>query len=534
MKMPTLSSLMSRIGLGGRSSVEVNQTTANSSVSVQAATVIATPETPKVKNKQQVLPSHLRTAQPNPKSRLQISDRNTANLDLTTLRTQTSTRETIRQFIKTHPDLSGAVKSYIRMAITDGYVGVAKNLDGTFNPEATAVLQQVLTWMNILSDYSIGYDDAPSVRSLCETWGLDLLTYGEMCGELVLNKARLPDKIQPVSASQITRYPSSDGKRMIPHQELAGENIELDIPTFFSVALDQDALSAYPDPPLESALQSVLFSSDFMNDIRRIVKRAIHPRLDVVLNVEKFQQMLPKEVLNDADKLREAINQTIADVTNLVNSLEPEDAMVHFDSIGIEIVDHGNTNLSNEYQVIQDMQDAKMATGAKVMPTVLGKSSGTSNVASAEVLMFMKYVEGTLWSKLNEMLSKILTLAVRLLGHDVYVEFKFNKIDLRPDSELESFRALKQSRILELLSLGLMTDEAASLELTGGLPPAGAPKLSGTNFFNAKAASPAGDGYNGASNNGSTQNQNNRSDAPTGGARGQNKKAEIVNLGSRA
>jgi hypothetical protein len=43
---------------------------------------------------------------------------------------------------------------------------------------------------------------------------------------------------------------------------------------------------------------------------------------------------------------------------------------------------------------------------------------------------------------------------------------------------------MRQSRILEQLSLGLITDAEANLELTGTLPPPGAPKLSGTMFKN--------------------------------------------------
>jgi hypothetical protein len=61
--------------------------------------------------------------------------------------------------------------------------------------------------------------------------------------------------------------------------------------------------------------------------------------------------------------------------------------------------------------------------------------------------------------------------------------------------------------------------------LTGQLPPKGFKSLSGTGFHQ-KVAQPVGDGYNGASNSGSTTNQNIKSDAPSGGARGQNKKAE--------
>lgn len=495
-------------------------------VRMSAATELPKDPLPVAKGKQQVLPSYLRTAKPNPENRLTLDERRTANTDITTYRTSTSTRETIRQFIKASPDLSAAVTSYIRTGITSGYVAAAKNTDGTFNPEATAAAAQLITRMNILNDYTIGYDDGLSIRSLCEVWAKELLTYGGMAGELVLDKVRMPEKVQPISISQIELFPSRDAKRAIPHQKLGGEDIELDIPTFFMVSLDQDLLTAYAESPIEPSLQAVLFSADFMNDIRRIVKRAIHPRVVVTINAEQFAKEIPPDIAQDHVKLVEYRNEVITTIQNQINGLAPEDALVVFDTLGIEVTDHGNTNLSNEYKVIQELADAKMSTGAKVLPTVLGHSSGTSNVASAEVLMFMKYVEGSVWSKLNEMLSKILTLAVRLLGHDAYVEFSFNAIDLRPENELETFKALKQSRVLELLSLGLMSDEEASLLLTGHLPPQGYKPMTGTGFRPNTSVQPVGDGYNGASNSGSTMNQNLKSDAPSGGARGQNKKAD--------
>lgn len=490
---------------------------------LRAATQLPPPAPPKVTKGQATLPSFMRSAKPNPKSALLLEDRRIYNTDLTQLRNGSSTRDTIRQFVRSSPDLSAAVTSYIRTAITSGYTAVAKNLNGTFNPEGTALVQQILVRMNILNDYTMGYDDSQSVRALAETWAKEILQYGGMAGELVLNKARLPDKIQPVSISQIELYPSSDAKRVIPHQKIAGQDISLDFPTFFMVTLDQDILNPYPESPIEPALQGVIFSNEFLNDIRRIVKRFIHPRMIVTIDEEKFRKAIPKDVQQDEEAFKAYMDQVITDLSEMVNGLEPEEALVVFNTIGVEIADHGNTNLSNEYQVLQGIADAKMSTGAKVLPTVLGHSNGTSNVASAEVLMFVKYVEGAVWGKLNEMFSKILTLAVRLLGVDVYVEFAFNEIDLRPQSELESFKALKQSRVLELLSYGFHTDEEASILLTGKLPPAGFKPLSGTGFFS-KTAQPAGNGYNGASNDGSTTNQNLKSDAPKGGARGQNNK----------
>ena len=189
------------------------------------------------------------------------------------------------------------------------------------------------------------------------------------------------------------------------------------------------------------------------------------------------------------------------------------------------MVDHGNTNLSNEWEALQGIANSKLATGTKSMPTILGHGSASANIASAEALLYMKTADGLIRKKLNELYSRIFTLAVRLYGVDCYVEFAYEDIDLRPKNEVEAFRAMKQSRILEQLSLGFISDEEASIMLTGKLPAAGAPKLSGTMFRNA-TTQPAGSGYNGATNDGSTMNQNLKPDTPTGGARGGNKKAE--------
>lgn len=479
------------------------------------AAALPTPETPRVRGRQETLPSYLTTATPNPDSAVPLTDRRLFNTDLLNLRTGLNTRQVIRDFVRASPDLSAAVTAYVRTGITSGYTAVAKNPDGTFNPDATNTLHQVITRMNILNDYTLGFDDSLSIRSVSETWARDLLMTGAMSGELVLNKALLPDKLQPISTQQIKFYPSRDGKKLRPVQVVGGEEIDLDKPTFFMVSLDQDTFEAYPVAPIEPAIQAVMFSIDFVNDIRRIVKRSIHPRMDVVIDSEKIRKGLPIDVTGDQAKLNDYLTRMIQDLESRINNLTPEEALVHFDEIGIEIIDHGNTNLSNEYTVIEKIINSKLAAGTKTLPTVLGQSGGTSNVASSEVLIFMKYVEGTIWAKLNEMFSKMLTLAVRLLGQDVYVEFAYNAIDLRPEMELESFKAMRQSRYLELLSCGFISDEECSVALTGHLPRPGHAPLAGTGFRANTSVQPAGDGYNGASNSGSTMNQNLKPDTPT-------------------
>lgn len=489
------------------------------------------PEAPlptKVSNKQISLPSFLTITTPNPNSPLLRKDRGLAGTDLLTYRAGADTRQILRDFSRADPALSAAVTSYIRTGITSGYTAVARNRDGTANADATAALAQILQGMNAVNDYTIGFDDGRSIRSLSETFAREMVTQGAMCSELVLDKLRLPSHIVPIATAQIRLYPSKDAKKLVPQQYLGGQLFDLDVPTFFMTKLDEELTDPYPISPIEPALQSVLFGVEFLNDLRRIVKKAIHPRVKVTIDEEKFKKNIPPEFQNDVDKMNAYMASIVSALETKISSLKPEDAIVMFDSIEIEVIDHGNTNLSNEYQVIQGIADAKLASGTKTLPTVLGHSDGTSNTASAEVLLFMKFVEGTVWAKLNEHFSKMFTLGVRLLGFDCYVEFRYNAIDLKPESELESFRAMKQTRVLTLLSLGFLTDEDASIQLTGQLPPKGFKPLSGTNFFQgAPGAEPAGDGNNGASNSGSTMNHAMRPTTPTKPAGGAGKPGAV-------
>lgn len=471
------------------------------------------------------------SAKPDSSTALSETDMGVASLDVTSLRyTASNTKDLVRKASKVSPELSAAITSYIRTAITQGYTAMAYNLDRTFNREATLAAAQVLTSFDVLQDYTIGFDDSPSMRSLSESFARELLTNGALCGELVLNQLRLPDRIVGIPTSQLKWYPTKDGKRKYPKQVISGNEIDLNFPTIFYVSLDQDLLTAYSDSPIQAAMAGVMFSEEFMNDIRRIVRKVVHPRMVVTVDEEKLRKTIPPQYAADPDKTEEYITAVFAALESKVSDLQPEQALTIFDMFAIEVVDHGNTNLSNEYEVMMKLANAKLSAGTKALPTVLGMANGSSNVASTEAVMFVKYVEGTVWSKLNEFYSKVLTLAVRLMGHDVYVDFKYNPINLRPDEELESFRAMKQSRFLQLLSLGLITDERCSVELTGELPPAGYTPVMGTGFWPNTSTDPAGTGYNGASNDGSTLNKDLKPSTPTNPGRGGNNKADVVPL----
>lgn len=477
-----------------------------------AASELPVPPTPKVGNKPVAYPGHVKNVK-QAETKIQKTDRRLANTNVLDLRNQQSTFAVIRELAAASPDLSASVDAYIRTAITDDYTVVARNPDGTANRDATSLAHQILSRLDFLRDYSEGFSTVSSLRSCSEQLSKELRLYGAAGLELVLDKQRLPQRFQPVHVPSLSFV--SEDRYVYPVQKVGGEDVILDIPTFFYVSVDQDLKSPYSDSPMEAAIQSVLFDTEFINDIRRIVKSAIHPRLNVSISTEMLMKMIPQELQTDDAARSGFINDFIEGIAASLNGLSPEDALVHLDNIEVEYLNRGNTSLDAEYRELRELIEAKMATGSKTMPSILGHGSGSSNIASSEALLFMRSASGAVQKKLNELYSQALTLAVRLMGQDCMVEFRYAEIDLRPAHELEAFKSMKQSRILELLSLGILSDEEASILLTGRMPPAGAPKLSGTFFHNSKA--PVSNAYsNSAPGQGNATNQTLKPDTPTG------------------
>lgn len=445
---------------------------------------------PRVRPNQQSIASYVtRSSTSSGEQRLTEADRRVANTDNLTYRLGVNTKAVIRDLAAVSPDLSASVHAYTRMVVTRNFNAIARNEDGSANAEATKALHQLINRFNYLGDYTDGFSGMKSIHSTAESLVKELRLYGSCAGELVLDRARLPARIQGISTTQLTY--ADDGSRYIyPIQILNGEEINLDIPTFFVEQLDQDLLEAYSSSPMEAAVQSTLMDAEFQNDIRRVIKRALHPRLTATISFELFKRNAPADVLGDPDKLKAYQDQFLAAIESNVNGLEPEDALVAFDLIKFDYLNNGNTSLDREYETLQKMIDSKVSSATKSPGAVLGHASGSQNVASTETLLFAKYCEG-IQNKINSFFSRAFTLGVRLLGYDVYVEFSFERIDLRPEAELQGFKQMHQERILTQLSIGMITDEEACIALTGKLPPDGAPILSGT-FFKTGATAPLG------------------------------------------
>ena len=503
--------------------------TTDSIVEFFGATQLPPVALPKVRPGSQTFPSYLKTTRASTQV-LPKTDRGLANVDTTTLRRGADTWTVIRDFVAASPDLSAAVWSYVRLGLPQNYTAVAKNPDNTFNREGTALVQQLITRFNLLPDYATdGFTGPQSIRATSESLAKEIVQYGSCAGEVVLGKDRLPKRIQPISTTQI-KFVAAPDKTLVPWQYIGSEKINLDYPTFIYVALDQDLLEPYSSSPIESAIKPVIYAEQFANDITRIVGKVIHPRQKVRIDEQKVRKFLSPEAQVDNVKATEELNSIVSAIEQKINGLAPEDAVVYLDSLEFEVENASNSGLSAEYTVLQEMANARLSTGSKTNGTVLGFASGSSNIASSEIMLFMRSCTGAVKAPIEEFWSRALTLSVRLFGFDVVVDFKFDPIDLRPENELLAFKQTKQMMILEQLSLGLISDDEASLQLTGSLALPGMKPLSGTMFKQGPGLANGSDaGPTQPSNKGSTLNQKLAPSTPST-ARGQNKKAKAAKL----
>lgn len=443
---------------------------------------------------------------------------NTTSLSLSEhFRSASSIAEVIKKLVLASPDLSHAIETKIRTAISPTYKSFAYDKNDNIDPKATKLLHSFLNRLDLSSYDYTKYTDSTDLRSLFASLLLDAFRYGAMSMELVLGAARLPVYFSAVPVRLIQWI--DQGDRKVPLYKRSGGDVPLDYPTFFYSASIQDRETAYADSPLQASIQACLWDADFIDALRRAAIKNLFQRLAIKINTEQYIRTLPIDVQNDKAKLQAAMDATTASLESQLSGLAPDDALVLFDIITADTIQDSNRSEDRSMDVLQKIINGKVAAGAKILPSIIGRGD-SANAASTESALFLKAIAST-QDEINILISRALTLAMRLYGFEVTVWFKFDEIALRPEAELESFKAMRQSNIFALLSLGMIKDEEAVIELTGHLPPDGYKPLSGTGFHTIKAAEQQGNDYSNTSvgpsaKPNSTQSQKDGEVKPTG------------------
>ena len=237
---------------------------------------------------------------------------------------------------------------------------------------------------------------------------------------------------------------------------------------------------AVADSPLLPAIQAVTFKQTVVNDIQRVLKRAGYPRHRVTILEDILRKNAPTDVRMDPAKLTAWLTKQKKTIAEGLSKLNPEDAIVIFDSIEIDYLSTQGS-MTVDFRPILDILDSQLTSALKVLPSILGKASGGSqNIASVEAMTFVNSLT-FLQERCDKLLSQAYTITARLMGMKGSIVIKHNPINLRPDLELEPQKLAKQNRILQLQSFGHITDSEAALEL--GIMHSPKEELSGTLFL---------------------------------------------------
>lgn len=407
------------------------------------------------------------------------------NQSVKTLRDQNRPAAALRELARVDGTVGSAIFNFVEIAHTRYKVWAYDAATHQVSPEATLVARSILARFDSVYDYTIGFADKPTVRMALEQMLLETVVGSGFGCELVLDKMLMPDRMQVINYDSLTWVSAGDGLRYPKQQGNDGE-VELNIPNFFVGELHLSPAFAYATPMLETAINDSFFHREFIEDMRKTVRRAANPRLAAKLITDKILAACPMDVKMNQVKLKAWLDARRAEVEEVLVNLEPEDALTFFDSVEIDAI-----KMAGEKQDFVPLLNAisgLMATALKAPPSILGlRLEGSQSLSNTESMVFLK-VAAAIQKPAEDVMSRMLTLATRLNGQNAYVVFEFEPIDLRPENEVEAFRVMRQSRILEQLSIGLISDDEAFVELGLEYAPQGYVPLSGTHFYKASSS----------------------------------------------
>lgn len=392
------------------------------------------------------------------------------------VRTRTDINEIISTLMTENGLVSSAANSMAAMAANSGYRIAAYDATGEFSSEVMSAAFSVLDSIDSLHSYD-NYNDKPSIQTLLATLQLDVIGTGGCGIELILDEQFGADRLISIPYSSIEWVSDGQGGRF-PSQE--DGDVLLNIPTVFMAEHNKKADESYSTSLLRPGIKQTFLYQSFLEDTHRAVTRTGHSRLISTISQEAVLQMAPADIANDKAKMAQFYNSVKEGVQSSLEDLEPEDSLVSYDTVAHKVEDTGGSKA--DYSSLMSTLGNLLGVSLKTPASVSGlRADGGQGLSNAETLIYLKVVEATR-PPVAEVMSRALTLAVRLLGIEGHVKWIFDPIELRPEMELEAYKSSRQKRILEQLSYGLINDAEACFEL--GIRPQGLSQLfAGTHFY---------------------------------------------------
>ncbi len=390
------------------------------------------------------------------------------------------------------PDASKAVENIITLA-NPGYdlnVYFAKGQNEAGEPvvdaEGLRLVQQFAT--RVCSEYSGAWDEIagkastyPGLDTFIALTHLTVATQGAMAAEVELTES-LDDivDVYPVDPSIIDFRMNPQTLRLEPGLALGGPFRPLDPIRFRYIGKDPDVNLPGGRSPLLAVIDTILFQQQFMRELQAIAHMSNAPRLDV--------KIVRETALAAIDKARPDLNQPgqqenkrayldgfLTDVQDIIDSLEPDDAFIHWDDAEVNYVSPGKTAVG--VGELMDAVDRLIISGLKQLPILLGRNEGaTTTHATVQWQVYVRQLGG--YQRISKALvTWALNLYLRIQGRQSYAVLCYK--EHRTNDELVEAQTM-ETRVRtwkEMVAAGWATDDEAAQDLLGH--PAVAPPKAG-------------------------------------------------------
>jgi hypothetical protein len=409
-------------------------------------------------------------------------------VDIFDSRAAEDSRALIKQLMKTDPDVSAAFHSYLTLANTEPVI-LARDFQGVIDADATKLAYDYIRVLTNRLDYSLGFQLKQSRESIDADMRTMLLMRGMIAAELVFNKQGVPSEVRQVDPASLEWVEKNPGQYK-PLQVVKGSNdkINLDIPTFFVSFYRRDPTSVYTYSPFVAAINTLAARQQVINDLYRIMRITGFPRTDIKVVEEILQKSVPSDIKLDSSKTREWVNARMAEIQSSFGSIRPDQAYIHTDSVEVSILNEKSPGAALNIDSVIDVLNGQNQAGLKVLATTIGRGDSGVNTASVEARIACMNADSINFP-IADIWSGMLSLLLQLNGFQGTCEVYYRPVELRPETELESQLVMRSARLLQDLSLGIISDIEYSLEMYGRLPLPDAPELSGTGFMAPQTAS---------------------------------------------
>lgn len=412
--------------------------------------------------------------------------------DLFTSRQSDNSNELLQQLFRHDSDISAAVNAYLTVADTEMRF-VCYDMNGEIDREGIKTVQALITALGTRWDYSKGFLLKPDLRSINEKLRYMVLLRGAASAELVLDRQFIPSEFRLVDPRTLRWFETQSSLfKPIQIHPTTGDEISLDIPNFFVTFYRQDPTTIYSYSPFVSAINLVAARQQVINDMYRIIQRTGFPRIEVTVLEEVLRKNAPAEFRADEVKMRQYIGARIGEITSQINSLRADSAFVHLDSVQTGVMNKEGPRQALDIRAIIEVLNAQNQAALKTMATVIGRGEQGVNTGTVEARVFSLNAE-QLNRPIAELWSKALTLALRLQGSESIVDVRFDPVEMRPKTELEPMLTVRQTRMMEALSHGLITDDEFHMQMYGRPRPDNVQEMMGTGFYGNSAQVDTGD-----------------------------------------